>query len=124
MLSTKTHSRIEETFTQAGDGDEEFDTPFELTDALSTRNYLAEEGLAVSLFLALKTETSVFRRRSWCWKNRNRQSDCAAGQGASLSVCNVMSWIFIRNHEWNYSKQLLSIQNKAENWTVYFIMIF
>lgn len=93
-----------------------FDTPFELTDALSARNYLAEEGLAVSLFLALKRQRPLFLEGEAGVGKTEIAKVIAQLTGRELIRLQCYEGLDIHQaaYEWNYSKQLLSIQNKAE----------
>lgn len=90
-------------------------TPDELIKNLSEQNYVAEQGLAVSLFLALKRQRPLFL-----------EGEAGVGKTEIAKVlANLMCRDLIRlqcyegldihqaAYEWNYSKQLLFIQNKT-----------
>ena len=95
---------------------ENITSPFDLIKNLSHINYVAGESLAVPLFLALK-------------RNRPLSVEGEAGVGktelakAMARLCNrhlirLQCYegldIYQAAYEWNYSKQLLSIQHKTE----------
>ena len=90
-------------------------TPDELIKNLSEQNYVAGQGLAVSLFLALKRQRPLFL-----------EGEAGVGKTEIAKVlANLMCRDLIRlqcyegldihqaAYEWNYSKQLLFIQNKT-----------
>jgi len=91
-------------------------TPDDLINYLSDQNYVLGQGLAVALFLALKRERPLFLEGEAGVGKTEIAKTIAQLMGRDLIRLQCYEGLDIHQaaYEWNYSKQLLSIQNKSE----------
>ena len=91
-------------------------TPDDLISDLSNQNYVLGQGLAVALFLALKRERPLFLEGEAGVGKTEIAKTIAQLMGRDLIRLQCYEGLDIHQaaYEWNYSKQLLSIQNKSE----------
>lgn len=101
---------------------DKINSPIDLISDLSGRNYIAGEGLAVSLFLALKRERPLFLEGEAGVGKTEIAKVIAQLMGRDLIRLQCYEGLDIHQaaYEWNYSKQLLSIQNKTDEITTLF----
>jgi len=87
-----------------------------LISDLSNQNYVLGQGLAVALFLALKRERPLFLEGEAGVGKTEIAKTIAQLMGRDLIRLQCYEGLDIHQaaYEWNYSKQLLSIQNKSE----------
>lgn len=95
---------------------ENIKTPDDLINDLSNQNYVLGQGLAVALFLALKRERPLFLEGEAGVGKTEIAKTIAQLMGRDLIRLQCYEGLDIHQaaYEWNYSKQLLSIQNKSE----------
>jgi len=95
---------------------ENIKTPDDLISDLSNQNYVLGQGLAVALFLALKRERPLFLEGEAGVGKTEIAKTIAQLMGRDLIRLQCYEGLDIHQaaYEWNYSKQLLSIQNKSE----------
>ena len=95
---------------------ENIKTPYDLISDLSDQNYVLGQGLAVALFLALKRERPLFLEGEAGVGKTEIAKTIAHLMGRDLIRLQCYEGLDIHQaaYEWNYSKQLLSIQNKSE----------
>ena len=95
---------------------ESIKTPDDLISDLSNQNYVLGQGLAVALFLALKRERPLFLEGEAGVGKTEIAKTIAQLMGRDLIRLQCYEGLDIHQaaYEWNYSKQLLSIQNKSE----------
>ena len=95
---------------------ENIKTPDALISDLSNQNYVLGQGLAVALFLALKRERPLFLEGEAGVGKTEIAKTIAHLMGRDLIRLQCYEGLDIHQaaYEWNYSKQLLSIQNKSE----------
>ena len=95
---------------------ENIKTPDALISDLSNQNYVLGQGLAVALFLALKRERPLFLEGEAGVGKTEIAKTIAQLMGRDLIRLQCYEGLDIHQaaYEWNYSKQLLSIQNKSE----------
>lgn len=94
-----------------------FSDPFELIRDLSDENYIVGQSLAVALFLALKQNRPLFLEGEAGVGKTEIAKAIAHVTGRDLIRLQCYEGLDIHQaaYEWNYSKQLLSIQNKSED---------
>jgi len=95
---------------------ENIKTPDDLISDLLNQNYVLGQGLAVALFLALKRERPLFLEGEAGVGKTEIAKTIAQLMGRDLIRLQCYEGLDIHQaaYEWNYSKQLLSIQNKSE----------
>ena len=95
---------------------ENIKTPDDLISDLSNQNYVLGQGLAVALFLALKRERPLFLEGEAGVGKTEIAKTIAQLMGRDLIRLQCYEGLDIHQaaYEWNYSKQLLSIQHKSE----------
>ena len=91
----------------------EYQSPQELITALEQENYILGEGLAVSLFLALRRQRPLFLEGEAGVGKTEVAKTLAHLMGRNLIRLQCYEGLDINQaaYEWNYSRQLIAIQN-------------